>query len=117
MSYAMAVECDRSGQDDKEHDHIRKKRTDAHIDIPQPKFFGGCSSSLSKRILTRRLFLFNLFARLPEKQIWTDRGAENGHQHGPFIPVVWHRRDERIAQYLSPISAHHKCGYRIGEEH
>ena len=36
---AVAVEGDGSGQDDKEHDHIREKRANAHIDVPQLKFF------------------------------------------------------------------------------
>jgi RNA polymerase sigma-70 factor (ECF subfamily) len=32
---------------DKEHDHIREKRTDADIHLPQLKFYGRCSSPLS----------------------------------------------------------------------
>jgi hypothetical protein len=32
---AVAVESDRSGQDAKEHDHIREKRADADIRFPQ----------------------------------------------------------------------------------
>src|ERR1017187_2793126 len=39
----VAVEGDRSGQDDKKHDHIREKRADAHIHLPQLKFFDRCS--------------------------------------------------------------------------
>ena len=73
MRDAVAVEGNRSSQDDKKHDHIREKRTHTHINVSQLKFFEGCSSPLSKRTLTRYLFLFDLFTGLPEKQITTNQ--------------------------------------------
>ena len=77
MRDAVAVEGNRSSQDDKKHHHIREKRTHTYIDVSQLKFLECCPSPLSKRTLTHRFLLFNLFTCLPEKQIWTDRGAEN----------------------------------------
>src|SRR5450755_2553143 len=117
MRDAVAVQGNRSGQDDEEHDHVREKRTHAYIKVPELKFFECCSSPLRKRTLTSRLLLFNLFTRLPEKQIRTDRGAENRHQRRPLISRVWHRRDEGRARHSAPVRSHHKRGYGVGEEH
>src|ERR1039458_9633576 len=112
---AVAVEGDRSSQDDKKHDHIREKRTHADINVSQLKFLECRSSPLSKRTLTRRVLLFNLFTRLPEKQIRADRGPEDGHQRRPFISGVWHRRYKGRTSHSAPVLSHHKRGYRVGE--
>jgi hypothetical protein len=87
---AVAVESDRSGQDDKEHNHIREKGADADINVPKLKFFECCSSTFGKGTLACHLLLLNFFTSLPEKQIRTDRGAENCDQHRPFISGVRH---------------------------
>jgi hypothetical protein len=113
----VAVEGNGGRQDDKEHDQIREKRADTDIHSPQLKFFDRCASPFRERTLTCALFLFNFFARLPEKQIWTDRGAENRDQRRPFISGVRHRRYEGIANHSPPIRPHHKGGDGVCEEH
>ena len=112
----MLVEGDRGGEDDKEHHQVGEKRANAHVDVSQPKFFNRGSSALSKRVLARQLFLFDLFTCLPEEQVRANGCAEDCDQRCPLIAAVRHRWHQRSAQHLAPVGSYDKCGGGVGKK-
>src|SRR6516165_686960 len=77
----MSVQCCRCGQNDEECNKIGESHSQISVDTDSSQLFLRLRWRALQRFLPAVVpDLFHFLRSLPEKQIWTDRGTENGNE-------------------------------------
>src|SRR5258708_684582 len=99
MGNSVRMQRKRGRKNNEEHDQVREKGADTHVQLANRDFIGRRVAASRERRTADGLFLFYFLRSLPEKKIRADRRTQNRDQGRPAESRGGQMRNEAVAQY------------------